>query len=106
MERLRQLREEKKLTQLALAMKVDASQETISGYEIGKAMPPADMLVKLANALNTSVDFLLGITDDKHFSPLRKSDLSEKERELFYAFRALSDAKKERAIGMVLGLKD
>ena len=52
MERLKQLREAKGLTQLRLAMELNVSQETISGYEIGKAVPPAEMLVKLADALD------------------------------------------------------
>ena len=70
MERLKQLREEKNMTQVRLAIELGVSQETISGYEIGKAVPPADMLIKLANVLDTSVDYILGRTDDKRFIKL------------------------------------
>jgi len=65
MERLKQLRERKNMTQVRLAIELGVSQETISGYEIGKAVPPADMLVKLADTLDASVDYILGRTDDK-----------------------------------------
>ena len=106
MEKLKLLRDEKKITQIRLATELGVSQETISGYEIGKAVPPADMLIKLANALNTSVDYLLERTDIKEFKPLNKSDLSEKERELIALFRTLPADKKERAIGLMMGLKE
>ena len=70
MERLKRLREGKNMTQVRLAIELGVSQETISGYEIGKAVPPADMLIKLANVLDTSVDYILGRTDDKRFIKL------------------------------------
>ena len=106
MERLKTLREAKKITQLRLAMELGVSQETISGYETGKAVPPADMLIKLAGELNTSIDYLLERTDIKEFKPLNKSDLTKKEHELFELFRTLSDEKKERAIGLMIGLNE
>jgi transcriptional regulator with XRE-family HTH domain len=106
MERLRTMREAKKITQLRLGMELSVSQETISGYETGKAVPPADMLIKLADVLNTSIDYLLERTDIKEFKPLKKSDFTEKEREVFELFRTLSDEKKERAIGLMIGLNE
>lgn len=104
MERLKQLREAKKMTQVRLAIEVGVSQETISGYEIDKAMPPADMLIKLADSLDTSVDYILGRTNIKDFGSLSKSDLSEIERELINTFRKLPENKKERTIGFINGL--
>lgn len=106
MERLKQLREGKNMTQVRLGIELGVSQETISGYEIDKAVPPADILVKLANCLDTSVDYLLGRTDVKNYNPLSKSDLNDAELELLSAFRKLSDLKKERAIGLVIGLSE
>jgi len=80
MERLKQLRESKEMTQLRLGIELGVSQETISGYEIDKAVPPADMLIKLADCLDTSIDYLLGRTDIKSFNMLNKSDLNEDEQ--------------------------
>lgn len=104
MERLKQLRELKNITQVRLGIELGVSQETISGYEIGKAVPPADMLIKLADTLDASVDYILGRTDDKQFKKISKSDLSNQELELISAFRNLSDSKRERAIGLLIGL--
>lgn len=106
MERLKQLRELKNITQVRLGIELGVSQETISGYEIGKAVPPADMLVKLANTLDTSVDYILGRTDDKKFIKLLESDLSNQEQEIVSIFRKLPQNKKERLIGYIEGLNE
>ncbi|KAF5048892.1 helix-turn-helix protein [anaerobic digester metagenome] len=106
MQRLKQLREAKNMTQVRLGIEVGVSQETISGYEIDKAVPPADMLVKLADCLSTSVDYLLGRTDIKDFKLLSKSDLSQTELELISEFRKLPETKKERVIGFIKGLTE
>ncbi|TCT15655.1 helix-turn-helix protein [Natranaerovirga pectinivora] len=106
MERLKHLRESKNMTQVRLGIELGVSQETISGYEINKATPPADMLVKLADSLDTSVDYLLGRTDVKEFNTISKSDLSYAELELLSVFRKLPDSKKERVIGYAMALLD
>ena len=106
MKRLKELREEKNITQVRMGIELRVSQETISGYEIGKAMPPADMLVKLADILDTSVDYILGRTDNRYFNKLNKSDLSEQELELLLNFRKLPQNKKERLIGFLIGIKE
>lgn len=106
MNRLKQLREAKNITQVRMGIELGVSQETISGYEIGKATPPADMLVKLADILNTSVDYILGRTNNKYFNKLNKSDLNEQELELLLTFRKLPQNKKERVIGFLTGIKE
>lgn len=104
MERLRALRDEAGMTQVRLATELGVSQETISGYEIGKAVPPADMLVKLADRLNTSVDYILGRTDNKHPTRLLENELTELESDLIAHFRKLSSQMQQRALGYVIGL--
>jgi transcriptional regulator with XRE-family HTH domain len=101
--RLKQLREAKNLTQLRLAMELNVSQETISGYEIGKAVPPAEMLVKLADTLDTSVDYILGRTDIK--STLRASELSEQEAEILTILRKQPEDKRIFVFDLIKGLE-
>lgn len=60
---LKELRKEKKLTQTELASKLDISQKSYSNWESGKAEPTLDNIIKLANILNTTTDFLLGRTN-------------------------------------------
>ena len=102
-ERLKQLREAKNLTQLRLAMELNVSQETISGYEIGKAVPPAEMLVKLADTLDTSVDYILGRTDIK--STLRASELTEQEAEILTILRKQPEDKRVFVFDLIKGLE-
>lgn len=54
-------RERNKLSQAELAKRIGVSQRNVSYYEKGEHIPPADMLKKLANIFNVSVDELLGI---------------------------------------------
>lgn len=58
-ERIKQLRIDNNLTQSDLAEKVGLTYVQIGRYEKGKSNPSADVLQKLANALNTSTDYLM-----------------------------------------------
>ena len=61
-DRLRMVRKEKGLTQKQLGELIGVGRTTISEYESGKIVPRQDGLVKLAEVLHTSVDFLTGLT--------------------------------------------
>jgi len=84
-------------------MELNVSQETISGYEIGKAVPPAEMLVKLADTLDTSVDYILGRTNIK--STLRASELSEQEAEILTILRKQPEDKRIFVFDLIKGLE-
>ena len=64
MKNLKKYRNERGITQIRLSIAAEVSQETISAYESGKAMPSADTLIKIADFLGVSVDFLLDRTDN------------------------------------------
>ena len=70
--RIRDLREDHDLLQKDLADYLNCSQVCYSYYEIGRRDIPAEMLIKLAGYYGTSVDYLLGITDEKKPYPRRK----------------------------------
>jgi len=61
--RIRNLREDKDLLQKDLAEYLNCSQVSYSYYEIGKRDIPTDVLIKLCHYYDTSVDYLLGVTD-------------------------------------------
>ena len=63
--RLRELRDEKDLTQTEIAKMLGMSQTGYSKYETGENDIPTDVLIKLANFYNTSIYYLLGQTDNK-----------------------------------------
>ena len=64
MNNLKKYRKEKRITQIRLSIESGVSQETISAYESGKAMPSADTLIKMSDFLGVSIDFLLDRTDN------------------------------------------
>ena len=63
LKRLRDMREDKDLTQAQMAEFLKIHQTTYSDYEIGNLNVPIDVLIKLAAFYNTSIDYLVGITD-------------------------------------------
>ena len=69
-QRLRNLREDHDLNQTAVARVLHVSQTTYSRYESGTLDIPSAALIALAEFYHTSVDYLLGLTDDP--KPYRK----------------------------------
>lgn len=69
--RIRDLREDRDLTQEQLAKILGMSQTGYSKYETGENDVPTQVLIKLADFYHTSVDYLLGRTDI--VSPLDKN---------------------------------
>ena len=61
--RIRDLREDRDLSQKDLAEYLNCSQVCYSYYEIGKRDIPTQILIKLSQYYNVSVDYLLGLTD-------------------------------------------
>ena len=62
---LRAIREDNDLRQSDIAKILNVSQNTYSQYETGVIALTADMLIKLADYYNVSVDYLLDRTDKK-----------------------------------------
>ncbi len=62
--RLRALREDRDLTQTQVAKMLGMSQTGYSKYETGENDIPTGILIKLARLYNTSIDYLLGETDN------------------------------------------
>lgn len=62
--RLKQLRKEKGISQLKLALDLNTNQNTISRYETGEREPSIKDLIRIADYFNISVDYLLGRTDN------------------------------------------
>ena len=75
MNRLKDLREENDLLQKDLAKKLGLTQRDYSYIETGKTMLTEDILRKIADYYNTSIDYLLCRTDKKE--PYKKSILDK-----------------------------
>ena len=70
--RIRDLREDLDLNQTTVAKHLGMSQTGYSKYETGENDIPTSILIKLARFYNTSIDYLLGETDQKERYPTSK----------------------------------
>ncbi len=61
--RIRELREDRDYNQTRIAQMLDMSQTGYSKYETGENDIPTAVLIKLARFYNTSIDYILGETD-------------------------------------------
>ena len=61
--RLKDIREDRDITQKTLANYLHIKQNTYSQYENGQRQLPLDILVELALYFHTSTDYILGLTD-------------------------------------------
>ncbi len=64
--RLRDTREDHDLTQADVSRSLGIDQRVYSTYETGKRQMPVRHLMALAKLYHTSVDYLLGLTNDPH----------------------------------------
>ena len=67
-QRIKELREECRLTQYQFAEKIEVKKSVISKYECGESFPAPDRLVIIADYFDTSVDYLLSRTDVREYS--------------------------------------
>lgn len=63
--RLKDLREDRDITQKAIAEYLHIKQNTYSQYENGQRQIPLDALISLAKYYNTSLDYIVGLTKIK-----------------------------------------
>jgi len=94
--RLKGLRKQKNWSQKELAALVDVRFQQLNKYESGLNIPPAEMLVKLADALGVTVDFLL-TGNPVEDSPLANSRLFRR----FQALEAMASDDQETVIKVI-----
>ena len=62
-DRIKELREERKLTQVQLAQELKLDKSTIAKYETGKVEPSLSIIYLLIDYFRVSADYLLGLID-------------------------------------------
>lgn len=103
MNRIRELRKEKKLTQTDLAKCLNTTTSNVSGWECGKWQPDNDTLIRLAEILDVSVDYLLGreaITPEERavgVTATKKENITPIEDDMLYVFREVGKKRGEAA---------
>lgn len=95
--RIKELRIRRGLTQDQIAAKLNMNRANFSHYERDTAVPPSEMLGKIADILNTSTDYLLGRVN-------KESDLIGEDPEFIIIKRAtqkMTSHDKERMMSML-----
>lgn len=96
--RIKELREEKNLTQNEVAQAIHTSQKNISRWENGENEPTSNFIIRLADFFQCSTDYLLERSDDfGNVTILSDYPVSPKEQALLKDFRALSDQDRLQA---------
>ena len=96
LENLKKLRVKKNITQIKLSTDLGVSQELISRYEQGSSFPQPNMLIKLANYFNCSVDYLLGLTDvTTSYKFLNLTNEEKESIELLSKYKSLKEEDRK-----------
>ena len=107
MKRLGELRRERGLSQVGLAMKLNVSQKMISAYESGLHQPSIGTLIEISKLFNVSVDYIVGTSNVRlSAEKMSNNSLSVDEAEFLNMFRELSKETQHKAVGMMFALKN
>ena len=105
--RLRDLREDRDLSQHAVAELLHIRQNTYSQYETGRRQIPIALLIQLSEFYETSVDYLLGqedtpeATEEALENGVASIPLSTQEMELLQLFRRLTPAEQKQSLAQI-----
>ena len=81
--RIQELRKQAGLSQTDLAVKINLSKSQMIRYENKGVQPPADILNKLADVLNTTIDYLInGNSNEKAQATLKNTELLQRFKEI------------------------
>jgi len=94
--RIKQLRKQKSWTQKELAKHIDGSYQQLNKYESGVHTPPLNKLIQLAEALDSTIDFLILGQEDQH-SPLHNKRLIER----FKLMESFDAGNQETVINLI-----
>lgn len=88
-EKLRRLREEKGFTLSQVAQLIDRSRTTVNSYEIGKSVPPVNVIMKLAKLYGVKSDYLMDVADRPRYE-LSISNITPEQEEILLEINRLT----------------
>ena len=104
MNRIKELRESKGMTQIRLSIELSVTQETVSAYENDKHFPSIQSLIKMSEIFNASCDYILGLSDVR--SVYHGGSFNEDELSLIADFRSLSPTDRNLVKAYMQGVID
>ncbi|MCC0658841.1 helix-turn-helix transcriptional regulator [Clostridioides sp. ZZV14-6154] len=105
-DRIAKLRKELDINQKELATKVGITEASLSRYENNLREPKSEIIVRLAKALKTSTDYLLGINENTKINRENKLiieslSVSEKTKQLLEKIYSLEEEDREAIEKMI-----
>lgn len=100
--RIRELREEKHITQVRLSTELGVAQETISAYEQGRHLPSVSSLMKLSSILDASMDYIMMKSDVRNM--IQVQSLSDNETRLLGYYKSLMLQERKRLFHILKAL--
>lgn len=106
--RIRELREERGLTQKALAFKLNVVQQTVSRFERNTCSLPADILVQLTKLFHVSADYILKLSDSRMTAeyPVEVKRFSEKYMHICLSYDRLNKENQRLVSELITKLGD
>lgn len=101
MNRLAELRKEKNLSMKETAVRLHLPYTTYVSYEKGDREPNSEVLIKLADFYNTTVDFILGVSKSTQNNDLK---LSNHEKKLVISYR--NHPEMQLSVDRLLGIEE
>lgn len=98
--RIKNLREESGLTQLAFAKILNINNSTLCQYESGDRIPSDDIKGRIADYFCVSMDYLMGRTSIREKLPAENEELSDIQKEALQFIKGLSDDQLAGFINM------
>ncbi len=102
--RIRERRKTLRIRQGELVSLIGVSQSQVSRYEKAENDATGEILIKLASALNTSTDWLLGLTDAPTRPVYGEADLDDLEREAVELLRGQNEESRKRIVNAIRAL--
>lgn len=105
-ENIKRLRKAKGLSQENLAVELNVVRQTLSKWEKGLSVPDSDMLIKIAEVLNTSVSVLLGEDVEADADPDMIQQIADKLEVLNQESARYKETKRKilRVVFLALGV--
>ncbi len=104
MNKIKELRKTKGLTQIQFCQQMNIGQATLSGWECGKWEPDNKTLIKLADFFGVSVDYLLG-RENKNLIERPPYEITDKQTlDVVKLFKYMNDIQKAQVLGYAVAL--
>lgn len=104
--RIKELRIEKKITQLQLSIALGVTQETISAYEHDHHFPSLAALMRMSEIFDASMDYIMGISPVRQIKISNYTVMDEQRDHLLHCYQLLGTTNKARLVAYAEGLLD